>query len=172
LYVTSLGHVDSQALDVLESEVGRAFGSPTRRMMPLPDPAGAYDATRGQYGSVPILRDLLARVPEDALRLLAVTERDLFIPMLSFIYGQAQLGGMVAVVSLARLRQEFYGLPADAGLLAWRALKESLHELGHTFNLVHCPEIGCTMSLLPISAAWTPRAAASAGAAPSGSNRN
>ena len=67
--------------------------------------------------------------------------------MLTFIFGQAQLGGRLALVSLARLRQEFYGLPSDRELLRERALKESLHELGHTFGLLHCREAACTMSL-------------------------
>ena len=42
-----------------------------------------------------------------------MTEGDLAIPTLTFVFGQAQLDGPVAVVSLARLRQEFYGLPGD-----------------------------------------------------------
>lgn len=147
LYVTALGTVDEHALAAVEGGVSRMFGWETRRMPPLPEPIEFYDAPRAQYSSVPILRGLLLKLPANALKLLAVTELDLFIPMLSFIYGQAQLGGRVAIVSLARLRQEFYGLPARQDLLADRARKEALHELGHTFNLVHCPEIGCTMSL-------------------------
>jgi archaemetzincin len=81
------------------------------------------------------------------VRLLAVTELDLFIPMLSFIYGQAQLNGRVSIVSLARLRQEFYTLPANRVLALARLLKEALHELGHTLGLTHCIEKGCPMSL-------------------------
>ena len=67
--------------------------------------------------------------------------------MLSFLFGQAQLDGAAAIVSIARLRQEFYGLPGDEGLLLARARKEALHELGHTFGLVHCPDPLCAMSL-------------------------
>jgi archaemetzincin len=67
--------------------------------------------------------------------------------MLSFLFGQAQLEGSVAVISLCRLRQEFYGLPADAELLRQRVVKETLHELGHTFGLTHCHEPKCVMSL-------------------------
>ena len=85
--------------------------------------------------------------PTDTVRLLGITEHDLFIPMLSFVFGQAQLGGKAALVSFARLRQEFYGIdPADA-VFTERARKEMLHELGHTFGLTHCPDRGCPMSL-------------------------
>ena len=67
--------------------------------------------------------------------------------MLTFVFGQAQLNGPMAVVSLARLRQEFYRLPPSRILLTARALKEVLHEVGHTFGLIHCQDRSCTMSL-------------------------
>jgi archaemetzincin len=85
--------------------------------------------------------------PDDALRVLGVTERDLFIPVLTFVFGHAQLGGRAAVVSLARLRQEFYGLEPNRQMLLDRARKEALHEAGHTFGLVHCPDRNCAMAL-------------------------
>jgi archaemetzincin len=67
--------------------------------------------------------------------------------MLSFVFGQAQVGGHAALVSLARLRQEFYRLPEDVELLAERIQKEVLHELGHTLSLIHCQDPSCVMSL-------------------------
>lgn len=71
---------------------------------------------------------------------------DLYIPVLTFVFGEAQLTNGGAVVSTHRLRQEFYGLPADSDLLHDRLLKESLHELGHTYGLRHCPDYTCVMS--------------------------
>jgi archaemetzincin len=139
--------VDGDVMEAADACVWDRFGFETRRLAPLPDPVNAYDLRRNQYSSVPILRDLVSRRPADAVRLLALTEKDLFIPMLSFIYGQAQLGQSVALVSLARLRQEFYGLPPNQRTLLARTLKESLHEVGHTFNLVHCPDPACVMSV-------------------------
>ncbi len=85
--------------------------------------------------------------PPDATRILGVTDVDLSIPMLTFLFGQANLDGPIAVVSLCRLHQEFYGLPADESLLRERTVKEVLHELGHTFGLAHCSEPKCAMSL-------------------------
>ena len=84
--------------------------------------------------------------PPDASRLLVVTDVDLAIPMLSFLFGQAQLDGRVAVVSLCRLQQEFYGLPQGTSVRE-RLTKEVLHEMGHTFGLIHCSEQKCAMSL-------------------------
>jgi len=70
---------------------------------------------------------------------------DLFAPGLNFVFGQAAVGGRICVVSLARLRPSFYGEEDDEDLLRLRAIKESVHELGHTFGLEHCPHRECVM---------------------------
>jgi archaemetzincin len=67
--------------------------------------------------------------------------------MLTFVYGQAQVDGTVALLSLARLRQEYYGLPPRPDLFSARVRKEALHELGHTFGLHHCTDSRCAMAL-------------------------
>ncbi len=66
--------------------------------------------------------------------------------MLTFVFGQSQLDGAGAVVSTYRLQNEFYGLPSNDELLFERAVKEVIHELGHAFGLVHCPDYLCVMS--------------------------
>jgi archaemetzincin len=71
---------------------------------------------------------------------------DLFVPVLTFVFGQAQLKGPGALLSTFRLRNEFYGLPADPYLLLDRTIKEAVHELGHSFGLVHCHDPACVMS--------------------------
>ena len=110
-------------------------------------PPEAHDPKRDQYDGTLMLRAALAQCPPEASRLLVVTDLDLFIPMLTFIFGQAQIDGTAAIVSLARLRPEFYGLPPGPDLFTARYLKEALHEMGHTYGLTHCPDPGCTMSL-------------------------
>ena len=147
IYLTASGAVDEEILTAIGMWLGRTFDFPVRRLEALADPAYAFDARRNQYGSTEILHELLEKCPPDAEKLLAITEKDLFIPMLSFVYGQAQLQGKVAVVSLARLSQAFYGFPPNRALLLTRAIKEAVHEVGHTFGLVHCVDTSCPMSL-------------------------
>lgn len=145
--VVAIGLPDDEALGSMERAVGGAFGREVVRLAPIPEPERSFDTARGQWSAPEMLKALLAARPASAERILGVTGRDLFIPVLSFVFGQAQMDGPTAVVSLARLSQAFVGLPEDRALLLARARKEALHELGHTFGLVHCPDAACPMSL-------------------------
>jgi archaemetzincin len=147
VYLVAIGSVASPVLDWIEVTIGEWCPWPVRRLPPLAFPPDSFDTKRGQYKSVEIMKVVARCAPPEATRILGVTEGDLAIPTLTFVYGQAQLDGAVAVVSLARLRQEFYGLPADENMLHERLVKEVLHELGHTFGLTHCAEAKCVMSL-------------------------
>ena len=147
LCLVAIGRIDGQALQWIESATSEWFPLPIRCLPSLPIPDGAYDAQRGQYQSVEFMKMLARSAPPDASRVLGITDVDLAIPMLSFLFGQAQFDGPVAVVSLCRLHQQFYGLPAQESLLRERTVKEVLHELGHTFGFVHCSDPTCAMSL-------------------------
>lgn len=85
----------------------------------------------------------MEQMPSDAKRLLGVIDSDLFVPGLNFIFGLAY--GNTAVIALTRLRPEYYGEEKNERLFKERALKEAIHELGHTFGLAHCPDIRCVM---------------------------
>jgi len=145
--VVAIGSVPAQVLEWVESVAAEWCPWPIRRLPALRLPEGAYDPKRGQYKSVEILKAVARCRPSDAARVVGVTEVDLAIPMLTFVFGQAQLDGPAAVLSLCRLRQEFYGLRGEESLLRERVVKEVLHELGHTFGLTHCVEPKCAMSL-------------------------
>lgn len=146
LYLGTTPETPEGALRRTRPLLEAVFGLEIRETV-LPGLEFAFDARRGQYASVRVL-EMLGRVcPPDARKLIGFTGHDLFIPVLTFVFGHAQLGGRVAVVSLARLRQEFYGFQPDEEVLLDRAAKEALHETGHTFGLVHCPDRSCAMAL-------------------------
>lgn len=110
------------------------------------DPEPARHPERGQYYSTELLARMKGVRTPAAWRLLGLTPHDLYIPTLTFVFGEAQLEGSCAIFSLHRLRQEFYGLPPDPRLLHERMIKEAVHELGHTLRLRHCDDYRCVMA--------------------------
>jgi archaemetzincin len=113
----------------------------------IPLPENAYNPRRRQYLGEAILDALRALPYPTAGRVLGLTEADCTTPGLNFIFGQAALNGREAFVALPRLRSSFYGLAEDPDLPDWRrrALKECVHELGHTWGLRHCRDLRCVM---------------------------
>jgi archaemetzincin len=104
-----------------------------------------YSPDRKQYQSTEILRQLLPFATENEHHVLGVMDEDIYIPILTFVFGEAQLGGKCALMSGHRLHQEFYGLPEDESLYLHRCEKEAVHELGHTLGLKHCENFECVM---------------------------
>ncbi len=109
-------------------------------------PADSLELRRGQHSSTKILRRILTTAPPGVAKVLGITDVDLFIPVLTFVFGEAQVNGLAAVVSTARLRLAYDERPAPSSLVEARLMKECLHELGHTFGLVHCSDPTCVMS--------------------------
>ncbi len=141
-----IGGLEEGLLAGLAWGLGAEFRLPCEILkLPL-DPQPALHPERRQYHSTEFLARLEAlRLPQ-TWRLLGVTPLDLYVPTLTFVFGEAQMEGPGAVVSTCRLRQEFYGLPPDRELLRTRLLKEAVHELGHTMQLRHCDDYACVMA--------------------------
>lgn len=144
--ILPVGEVAEGMLATLRVDLAHALGVPCEVLATRLDPAFALHAERRQFSSSEILARMQTLASVDGGRLLGVTALDLYIPILTFVFGEAQVGGACAVVSYHRLQQEFYGLPADAALLRERLLKEAVHELGHTLRLAHCSDYRCVMA--------------------------
>lgn len=141
-----LGSVPQDTLTDLAEGLAGEFLIPCEILSPVNEPSFAFNVTRQQYSSTEILATLAQRGTPDTWRLVAITSLDLYIPILTFVFGEAQLSGASAVVSLHRLHDEFYGLPPNLAALRERLLKETVHELGHTLGLAHCEDYQCVMS--------------------------
>ncbi len=139
-----IGQVDESILTVIGQGLREAFGRASGIAAPLSHPDYAHDRRRGQYLADAVLAQL-SRLSLPAERWLGVVDVDLYTPGLNFVFGQAQMGGPAAVIALPRLRQGFYGLPDDEALFHQRAVKEAVHELGHTYGLGHCRNPRCVM---------------------------
>lgn len=140
-----VGTVEAELMAWLAGRLGAIFvrGVVVEESIALPD--GGYDIARGQYEGEALLKLLQARPFPGAERVLGVTDADCYAPGLNFVFGQATAGGREAFVALARLHPAFYGQPEDEELFRERALKECVHELGHTWGLAHCANPACAM---------------------------
>jgi archaemetzincin len=148
IYIHLIGDAGNVlGLKEVEENIKKEFGHATKISRSRINPQHAYDPTRKQFHSTKILKEMLDELPADASKMIGITSPDLFIPILTFVFGEAQLNGQVGIISLARLQQEFYGLPPNQALLQRRLIKEIKHELGHTFGLVHCTLRECVMSV-------------------------
>jgi len=146
LQLLPIGDLDGRLLMELAPAIANLFRVPTEVLPVRLDPEFAYHGERQQYHSSEILLAMQKHVGPDSWRVLGVTSFDLYIPILTFVFGEAQIGGPCGLVSAHRLRQEFYGLPADRDILRQRLLKEAVHELGHTLDLTHCDDYPCAMA--------------------------
>ncbi len=121
------------------------FGVPAQVKRTELDLQEAFDRSRNQTNSTALLAQVLSGAPDNSTKRIAVVDVDLFIPVLTFVFGEAQLAGIAAIVSTHRLDDRFYGLPRDAALMIRRLEKEIIHELGHNFGLYHCHQFECVM---------------------------
>jgi archaemetzincin len=137
-----VGEPDRALLGHVVKHVARAFRAEVTTFEAPGTPQHAFDPKRNQHSSGEILKWLLPLAPEGG-KVLGVTDRDLFIPILTYVFGEAQLEGAAAVVSTARLGDdaELFG----RRVLTERLAKEAVHELGHCFGLRHCQAPGCVM---------------------------
>lgn len=133
-------------LEVLIEDLARVFPCRVRTVTRLKVPANSYNSRRNQY-QAPLFLTVLRRFmdPEKREKILGITDKDLYVHGLNFVFGQAEFPGVFAVISLARLHQSYYDLPEDRVLFLKRVIKEAVHELGHTFGLEHCPNSYCVM---------------------------
>lgn len=143
--IVPLKFSNTTLLNSIVSELQNSFSSAVR-LLPIDlSIEDAFSKERSQYFSTQILSDISGMTTELPGKILSVTEVDLFVPVLTFVFGEAQLNGRLAIMSVCRLHEEFYSGISDDQLLFNRAMKEVLHELGHNFGLRHCVDWDCVM---------------------------
>ncbi len=146
ILIVPIRPIDHGELIALVAPLAKAFGLPvTVEESNYLDPSFAFDTYRNQFNSTAIIAALMeCTTPFDG-KIIGITSVDLFVPVLTYVFGEAQLDGRVAVLSVFRLREELYGLVSNPKLEHIRLLKEAIHELGHTFGLIHCHNPECVM---------------------------
>ncbi len=145
ILISPIGDFDPVLLQEIGDRIYQIFGYASHVAPILSDLSFAYHTDRDQYHSTLILNKLEAKVPEGYLKVLAITRVDLFIPILTYVFGEAQLNGKACIVSTFRLNEDNLSFDPEK-IFRNRIVKESVHEIGHTFNLRHCKNKECIMN--------------------------
>jgi archaemetzincin len=140
-----VGDVDRGLVEDLRRPLASEFLATVSVDSRMLDPAFAFHIERQQYHSTELV-DTLRRFRTGDAHVVGITAVDLFIPILTFVFGEAELHGHCAIASYHRLRQEFYGLEPDRAILLDRLVKEAVHETGHMAGLTHCENYECAMA--------------------------
>jgi archaemetzincin len=137
IFLQPIGPVDPEVMGFLKESLSSFWN--TEILPQVEVPQEAYDESRKQYeGSA-----LLKAISGMGEVVLGVTDVDGYVDDLNYVFGLAS--GRRAMISLRRLRPEFYGSLEDEDLFKLRALKEAVHERGHVFGLNHCRDRNCVM---------------------------
>jgi archaemetzincin len=129
----------------IQNELNRKFRSSLNVLNLEYDIEKTFSKERGQYYSSQIIADISQFTGKETGKVLLITDADLYVPVLTFVFGEAQLNGKHSIISVCRLHEEFYSEVSDDELLIKRTMKEVLHELGHNFGLLHCIDWDCVM---------------------------
>lgn len=145
IHIIPLQFDDDQLIEELSATITQVLHIPAVILKDQLTIKEAWDPVRKQMNSSWILGRLRQIKTDDPGKIIGVTDFDLFLPILTYVFGEADLDGTAAVVSGNRFRDEHYGLPPNRASLSKRLQKEAIHELGHTLGLVHCYQVTCVM---------------------------
>ena len=145
IILTCFGIFEKDLLERLAKDVSNEFHMPVSLEVSHLDLNPFYSPGRRQYDANKLLQQISSDEHTDFVKTLGLFRVDLFIPVLTYIFGQAILGGNGGIASAYRLKNELYGLKRNDELMAERFSKEVIHELGHTFGLIHCHFTTCVM---------------------------
>jgi archaemetzincin len=141
----SFGYFEKGILELIVDDVEREFSMPVKIREGYLALSEHYDLSRKQYNGNELLKVVDQRFGSDTTKTLGLFNIDLFIPILTYIFGQAFLNGRCGIASIYRLSNERYGIKKDQAVFIDRIRKEVIHELGHTFGLIHCSNPTCVM---------------------------
>jgi archaemetzincin len=146
IYLQPFISIDKNFLEKIGTKLQEIFKHPYKILKSKELPINAFFRRRRQWHSTTVLELAINKdIPKDSERILGIVDADLYVENLNFVFGEADPKNRSAIISIFRLRPEYYMLPKDDKLFHQRVIKESIHELGHTYGLPHCENNKCIM---------------------------
>jgi archaemetzincin len=145
LYLAPVVFSNTQLLQKLIETLRHTFKTPVSKISLSINTDSLYSIDRRQYFSTGFIEQAMNQTSGFNGKIILITELDIYVPVLTFLFGEAQLKGKHSIVSVFRLHEEFYSGITDNDLLFARTAKEVYHELGHNFGLIHCYDWDCVM---------------------------
>lgn len=143
IVVVPLGEVEFMLVNRLATNIGPIFGRSVDILKGMRVPDESYNVVRNQYYAS-IIHAKLERVKANPHEyVLGVCEEDIYLPDEAYVIGHSDAILGAAVVSLFRIRQEFYGLPENDALVYARMFKQAVHFTAHLFGLPSCRNPKC-----------------------------
>ena len=145
LYLAPVAFSNTQLLDKITESLKMTFNTHVGTIPLSIDTDSLYSYDRRQYYSTGFIEQSASQTGHISGKIILMTELDIYVPVLTFLFGEAQLNGKHSIVSVFRLHEEFYSGETNNELLFERTMKEVYHELGHNFGLIHCHDWDCVM---------------------------
>lgn len=150
LRLVPLGIVPTSILEAISSELRDILNIKCKVLSKIDLPKETYNSLRNQYDAEKILQ-VIRKIPEvkfidKTIPTLVITPDDIYFKGLNFVFGLEEPPEGLLMVSMARLKPEFYKESPNSFRLTERVIKESMHEIGHYIGLDHCKHPWCVMS--------------------------
>jgi archaemetzincin len=144
-YILPIGNISQELLNFIGSNIQKLFNAPYRLLDEINIPPNAYFRQRDQYKSDVIIKEVSLLSFENTNKIISIVDKDIFSQDYKYIFGEAESPGNISLISIKRLNPEYYGQKYNQDVFYDRVFKEVLHELGHNYNLSHCPDRNCVM---------------------------
>jgi archaemetzincin len=102
----SFGYFEKDFLEKIAADVSHEFRMQVKFREGRLDLSEFHDSARRQYNGTTLLKTVDSMFSSGSLKTLGLFSVDLFIPILTFIFGQAYLNGRTGIASLYRFSNE------------------------------------------------------------------
>jgi archaemetzincin len=145
IVIVPLGESEFFELSRLAGHLASVFGSAVDILSGARTPEEAFSVARNQYFSTVLLHKLELLKSSGREKILGLVDDDMYTPNRAWVMGASDRFAGTSVISMYRLRQEYFGYEEEDKVLYRRTCKEAVHQLGHLHGMGACRNPRCAM---------------------------